>query len=145
MTLIFSVLVVGLTSWGLTSWLPALPWYLPFIIALLAGMALGASKANAFLAGFLGVGLFWCLATLLPHFHNDGILTSRIAEMFAGEMNLPVTPIILLIVTPLFGGLIGGAVALSGKYLAMPGKRYNRHSEMHKRNRRRGSYKLKLN
>jgi len=145
MIVFISALFIGLTSWGISAWLPSFPWYVPFIIAFIAGMGMSNSKGNAFLAGFLGIGVFWLISALLSHIGNDGILTRKMAGMFSSEMGLNVTPIILLIVTPLLGALLGGGIALSGKIIALPGKRFNKHSEMHKRNRRKGSYKLKLN
>ena len=137
--------MIGLVSWGLTSWFPMLPWFTPFIVAFLFGLTLGKSKSNGFLAGFLGVGIFWCLAALIPHLQNGGILTVKIAAMFSSEMDANITPLVLLIVTSLIGGILGGMTSLSGKLLNTPGERFNRHSKMHKKNRRRGSYKLKLN
>jgi hypothetical protein len=64
---------------------------------------------QAFLAGFLAIGGTWLGAALFWHFQTDGILSSRVAAMLTVN-----SPWILLAVTVLLGGMVGGVSALSG-------------------------------
>jgi hypothetical protein len=88
-----------------------LPWW---IIALLAfGLAFwkGLSARNSFVAGFVGIALGWLGYSLLIHVQNAGILTERIAHV------LPLhNAVLLILITVIIGGLVGGMAALAGYY-----------------------------
>lgn len=137
-------LIIALLSWGLSAAFPALPWYSAVIVAFLAGLASGGYKVSGFLAGFLGIGLFWGLASGWAHWQNDGIATGRMAALFSGEMGATVSPVVLLVVTASIGALLGGAAALSGKLFAGPGPASNRYARKHRNQRRKGFYKLRI-
>ncbi len=89
-----------------------LPWW---IIAPLAfGLALwkgGTSARQAFWSGFSAILILWAAAALVIHWRNEGILTGKIAALFS----LPF-PSLMILVTALVGGLVGGLAALSGLY-----------------------------
>ncbi|MBD0260643.1 MAG: hypothetical protein ICV83_33410, partial [Cytophagales bacterium] len=53
----------------------------------------------------------WAATALVIHLRNEGILTAKIAGLFA----LPF-PVLLIAITALIGGLVGGLAALSGFY-----------------------------
>lgn len=137
-------LLIGLVSWGISAAFPGLPWYTAVIVAFLAGLATGGYKISAFLAGFIGIGLFWGLSTAWIHWQNDGIATGRMATLFSGEMGTTVTPVVLLIVTASIGALLGGSAALSGKLFSGTGPVNNRYARKHRNQRRKTSYKLRI-
>lgn len=98
-----------------TAWLAGLllPWWSLAIPCLVLGGWFGEGRSSSFLAGFLGIGALWLAQALYIHIANEGILTTRIAELFS----LP-HPLLVILVTAVTGGLAGGCSALTG-YLFM--------------------------
>lgn len=94
-----------------SAWLLSLilPWWSLTIPALLLGLGLGKTGWYSFGYGFLGIGGLWLIQTAYIHLANDGILTTRIAELFS----LPSAWLVILI-TVLIGGLTGGFSTLTG-------------------------------
>ncbi|RYY32926.1 MAG: rhomboid family intramembrane serine protease [Sphingobacteriaceae bacterium] len=85
-----------------------LPWWACAIIAFVAGFVIKTS-GNAFLCGFSGVAIAWLGLALLKTLPNENVLAQRMANLF----HLPHWLLILL-VTVLIGGLVGGFAALTG-------------------------------
>lgn len=102
-------LLIAITAWLLSL---VLPWWSVFIPGSILGAALGRSGGRSFLWGFTGIAGLWLLQTLIIDLRNNGILTERIAGLFS----LPAGWLIIL-VTVIIGGLIGGLTTLTG-YLA---------------------------
>ena len=121
---------------------PNLPWYTPLIICVIAGAASSKLKVHAFLSGFFGVTLFWLLLTLIANAMNGGIMAQRMAALFTEQMGLRITAPLLLIVTPLLGGLMGGWMMWCGKHISIPIQSGN---YVRKKKNNKGSYTLKLN
>jgi len=86
-----------------------LPWWFVAVIAFATAYFIGKKPGRTFLAGFTGVFLAWIILTLLKSVPNDNVLAGRVAKLF----QLP-NWILLLLVTALIGGLVGGMAALSG-------------------------------
>jgi hypothetical protein len=86
-----------------------LPWWIvaPVSFGLAAG--LGRSGRGAFGAGFAGIGFGWLLLSAFIHFRTEGILTNKVGQLFS----LP-SPMLLLLITALTGGLVGGLAAWAG-------------------------------
>jgi hypothetical protein len=88
-----------------------LPWWgvvavVPFAVAAWRARSAG----GAFGAGLLAVGLLW-LAVAFWHSHaNGGVLATRMA----GVLPLGGSSALLLVVTALVGGLVGGTAAWAG-------------------------------
>lgn len=81
-----------------------LPWWSIWCAGLLTGLFLSADGAiRALAVGILGGALLWGGYALWLNLQNDGLMASRIGELFGG---LGVTSLLLL--TALFGGLFGG-------------------------------------
>lgn len=97
-----------------------LPWWVIAPVAFGLAFWKSASGRHAFLAGFAAVFVLWFVAAYMPHYRNEGILTARIAQLFG----LPASFLVLLI-TALVGGLVGGLAAWSGFFWknALPGRR----------------------
>jgi len=93
------------------SWIVSLylPWWGVFIPAIIFGAWLLNRSLTAFITGFLAVGLAWFLHALFIHFANDGILSTRIADMMGVG-----SPWVVLLITFLIGGIPGGLGTLAG-------------------------------
>ncbi len=102
-------ILLALSAWLLSF---VLPWWSLAFPALILGAILGTSGARSFGYGALGIAGWWLIHTLYIHTANDGILTSRIADLFS----LPY-PWLLIVITVLIGGLAGGLATLTGYQL----------------------------
>ena len=89
-----------------------LPWWSVVPAAFLGAMWKAPSGWKALGAGFAGVGGLWFCVSGYLHIRSGGILTVRIAEMF----QIP-SPVLLLLLTTLVGGLVGGFAASAGYHL----------------------------
>lgn len=99
---------------ALSAWLLSfiLPWWSLAFPAVILGAILGKSGVHSFVYGALGIGGWWLIHTLYIHIANDGILTTRIAELFS----LPY-PWLVIVATVFIGGLAGGLSTLTGYLL----------------------------
>jgi len=84
-----------------------LPWYAVAFVALVFGYYL-SSESN-FLGGFLGVGLLWLMKILLITSMASTDFASKVAQLFPVKEKW-----LLILVTVLLGGLVGGFAALTG-------------------------------
>ncbi len=89
-----------------------LPWWVIAPIAGLVCFFVSKKPGAAFLEGLLGVAVVWLGYALLVHIQTEGIMTARMSQLLLkGPANL------LLTLTPIIGGLIGGLAGLTGFYL----------------------------
>jgi len=86
-----------------------LPWWAAAIIAFLAAMYWGKTSGKAFWSGFAALFIAWAILALIKTIPNENSLATRVAHLF----RLP-NWLLLLLVTALIGGLVGGMAALSG-------------------------------
>ena len=86
-----------------------LPWWMVAVIAFLAALIIGKKSGQSFLSGFGGVFIAWLILALIKTLPNDNILAKKVAQLF----QLP-NWILILLITALIGGLVGGMAALSG-------------------------------
>jgi hypothetical protein len=86
-----------------------LPWWIVAGIAFLAAFFVGKTSGQSFWSGFGGVFIAWTIMALIKSIPNDNILATRVAHLF----QLP-NWILILLITALIGGLVGGMSALSG-------------------------------
>ena len=87
-----------------------LPWWMAAAIAFLAALFIGKRSGKAFWSGFVAISALWIILALIKSIPNDNILASRVIQLFP----LPHKWILLLLITALIGGLVGGMAALSG-------------------------------
>lgn len=87
-----------------------LPWWSVALVAFAVCFWRSQTGMQAFWAGFAGIASVWQLYALFIHIQNDGILTGRMSQLLFKANS----PIVLLELTVLIGGLIGGLAALSG-------------------------------
>jgi hypothetical protein len=90
-----------------------LPWWVVAIAAFLAALVIGKTSQQSFWSGFAAIFIGWTVLALFKSIPNDHILAGRVVQLFP----LPHNWIILLAITALIGGLIGGMSAWSGMLL----------------------------
>lgn len=88
-----------------------MPWWIVVVLAGLLAMLIKLKPTTSFLAGFLGVALLWGGYATYLDVLNEGVLSSRIGEMFGG-----LNSVLLILATAIFGGLLGGLGGLSGHF-----------------------------
>lgn len=106
MRFIFNIILIAALAYLLELFLP---WWSVIMAAFIVNMWLPTKGFNAFLSGFLGVGLLWLLYAWLIDAESSSILSSRMAGIF-GLAN----PAMMIALTGLAGGIAGGFAALSG-------------------------------
>lgn len=89
-----------------------LPWWSMALAAFLVAIPLTSKGPSAFWSGFAAIALLWGGYALFIGFNTDFILSSKIAELFQVG-----SPIILVALTGILGGLVGGLSSLTGCYL----------------------------
>jgi hypothetical protein len=86
-----------------------LPWWSIAIPGLIFGYRFNLKALPSFGWGFLALFLLWGGQALYIHFANDGILSTRIAEMLSVG-----SPYLVILITGLIGGLVSGLATLTG-------------------------------
>ena len=89
------------------------PWWSIAIISFLVALLIKQHYGLAFVSGFLGIFLFWGLLAFWIDIKNNGVLSHKIAALFP----LGGSSVLLILVTGLVGGLVGGFAAMSGSSL----------------------------
>lgn len=95
------------------------PWWSIAIISFMIALLIRQGLSAAFFAGFLGIFLLWAALALWIDIQNTTILSHKIAQVFP----LGGSSILLILVTALVGGLVGGFAAMSGSSLRAPKRR----------------------
>lgn len=108
------VLLIAITAFLLNLFLP---WWSIALPGVLFGYLFKQKGWPSFGWGFLALFILWGGQALYTHFANDGILSSRIAEMLGVG-----SPFIVILVTGILGGLVSGLATLSGSLLNTKGK-----------------------
>jgi len=90
-----------------------LPWWSIAVLAFAMGFGLAQSGRAGFLAGFVGLGLSWLVPAAWLAFENNGLLAHRMAQLLPLGGSVPV----LVLVTTLIIGLVGGLAGLAGRWL----------------------------
>ena len=91
----------------------ALPWWIMAVVAFTLCFGQARSGKEAFWAGFGGIGLSWLLPAAWLAYQNNGLLAHRVAQLLPLGGSAPV----LVIVTGLIAGLVGGLAGLTGTWL----------------------------
>lgn len=109
MKLIIRIIVIGALTYFIS---PLSVWWTAMIIAFLVCFISHSSGLNAFIAGFLGVGLVWMGHAWNLDVQNESAFSSTIGEM----MQLS-DPIFLVLISGLVGGIAGAFASLTGTTL----------------------------
>lgn len=91
-----------------------LPWWGVLIGPLVYGFFAPKLKAGqAAFVGFTAIGLLWSLLMVMKSLPNDFTAANRFAELLGLG-----SPVVLILVTAVLGGILGGLSGLSGRLLA---------------------------
>ena len=85
------------------------PWWIIAVCAFVINLFLPTKGFNAFLSGFLGVGLLWLISAWLIDTETSSLLTEKVSSLFYLSNST-----LLVALTGLVGGLVGGFAAMSG-------------------------------
>lgn len=114
MKFIISILLVALLSFVSCLYLP---WWSIAIAAFVVTAFIPQRPGKAFLTGFIGVFLLWGILAWQISSRNQHILAHKVSVAIIQSDNVA----LLIILTALVGGLIGGLGALAGSYLSKKG------------------------
>jgi hypothetical protein len=109
MQFIIQVVLTVLLSYGAEHFLP---WWTIGICAAIVAMGMPLSKITAFLGGFTSIALLWMVAATLIDVRTNSILSVKIAPLLGFQSST-----LLILLTGLVGGVVGGLGALSGQQL----------------------------
>ncbi|SMD39035.1 hypothetical protein SAMN04488029_4014 [Reichenbachiella faecimaris] len=85
------------------------PWWSAILCAAIVAFFLPGNNFNAFLSGFMGVGLIWMVMAWKLDVETNSIMSQKMVELFpVDEVNM------LIIASAIIGGLAGALGAFSG-------------------------------
>lgn len=90
-----------------------LPWWSIALPGLVLGYYFQKPAWPSFGWGFLALFLLWAGQALYIHSANEGLLSTRIAEML--QMN---SPYWVILITGVLGGLVSGMATMCGSYIS---------------------------
>ena len=91
------------------------PWWTAVLVAFLVELILGNASKTAFFSGFYGIAIPWMALSTYIDVNSESVLSVRILELF----KLPQYSILLIVVTGLLGGLVGGLATTSAGWIKM--------------------------
>jgi len=106
-----SLLLTALLSFA-TGLFTALPWWSFSVCAFVVALTVHQKAWKAFLSGFLSLFLLWGLMAAAAATINGQILATRVAEILSIG-----SPVLLIVITAIIGGLVAGFAAMTGSYL----------------------------
>ena len=86
------------------------PWWSILISAGLIGFLTAPVNHSPFWSGFLGLFLSWVLVAAWINIQNESLLSSRVVQLFP----LANSVVLLILVTGILGGLLGGFASWTG-------------------------------
>lgn len=107
MKFIISTLLTALLAFAAGLYLP---WWSIAIASFLVAVSIYQPPFLAFLTGFAGLFLLWLLLAWGIDAANDSVLAVRISVL----MGFGESPVLLILITALIGGITGGLGALTG-------------------------------
>lgn len=109
MKLIIRIILIGAITYLLS---PFFTWWTGMGGAFLICMLMPSTLLNAFVAGFLGVGIIWMGQAWVLDVANNSSFTNVVIELL--QVPLIDEPFLLILTTALVGGLAGGLAGTSG-------------------------------
>jgi len=89
------------------------PWWSIAIAAFIVAVLVHQKAGMAFASAFLAMLLLWSGLAGWINFNNENILSLKIAELLGIGNNT----FLLVLITGIIGGLVGGLAAMSGSFL----------------------------
>ena len=109
MRLMLQVALTAFLSYIVEQWL--LAWAI-VICASIVAMCIQTTHTTAFLGGFIAISLLWMAKAAVIDVRTHSILSTKIAPLLGFQ-----SPIVLILLTGLLGGILGGLGAMSGHQL----------------------------
>ncbi len=109
MRLLINILVVALLTFVAEM---MLPWWGIAVVAFAVCLFFSTKGTSAFFSGFLGIFLLFFIASLIIDTQNAQLLSKKICSLFG----LPQISLLLIFITALVGGLVGGFSGMTGYY-----------------------------
>jgi hypothetical protein len=110
MKLILSILLTAALSFLAGMFLP---WWSIAVVAFLVALLIPQKISMSFLSGLVGIFLLWTIVASWIDIKNSSMLSHKVSELF----KLGGSSILLILVTALIGGLVGGFAAMAGSSL----------------------------
>lgn len=89
-----------------------LPWWSIAIVAFMVCFWGSRNAGGAFIEGFAGIAIVWFVYAGLIHFRTEGVFTGRMGLLIVKSSS----PIVMLLVTPVLGGIVGGLAGMAGYF-----------------------------
>jgi hypothetical protein len=86
------------------------PWWVITIVCFLIGGIIGMKIFGSFLSGFLAIALLWAGYAYYLDMTTGAIMSARMAAVFGNKLDGQM----LILVTALIGGLVGGMATMTG-------------------------------
>ena len=90
-----------------------LPWWGIAVASFISAIVVYQKAGFAFLSAFFGLFLLWSTLAFWIDTKNESILSMRVAELLGIGNN----SFLLILITGMIGGLVGGIAALPGSFL----------------------------
>ncbi len=110
MKFITSLILMALLSFSLCIFLP---WWSIAIACFLVALCIPQKNWVSFISGFSSLFLLWYGLSFLMSFQNGHLLANRISTLILKQEN----SFLLVLITALIGGIVGGFAALSGSLI----------------------------
>lgn len=110
MKFIASILLMSILAFSVCLFMP---WWSIAITSFLVALVIPLKRGLAFLAGFLALFILWFALVYWISFQNNDILAHRIAQLILKKDS----PLILMLITALIGGLVSGFASLTGSLM----------------------------
>ena len=109
MRLIVNMILISALSYASTLYAP---WWSITLVSAVVCLAIRIRLLQAFISGFLGVGLLWFFMAWKSHTDTQGLLSEKVTQLMGlGD------PLQLIILTALIGATVSGLAAMSGSAL----------------------------
>ena len=109
MRLMIQIILTGLCSYFIELWLPA--WAIVICAAVIT-MCIPTNLVTSFLGGFIAISLLWmCKATIID-VYTHSILSTKIILLLGFQ-----SPMMLILLTGLVGGMLGGLGSIIGQQM----------------------------
>jgi len=112
MKFITTLLLAALMAYAIGIY-SALPWWSFAITNLIVAIAIPQKPLISFVSGALAVGLLWACLSMIIDQSNHHILATKVASILPMKGSY----VLLILVTSIVGGLVGGLASLTGSFL----------------------------
>lgn len=110
MRLILSILLIAALGFLAGKFLP---WWSIAMVSFLVALLIPQTISKSFLSGLFGIFILWGIVALWIDIKNNSVLSHKVSELF----KLGGSSFLLIFVTALIGGLVGGFAAMAGSSL----------------------------